>query len=275
MDDRWTQEQIFSEDKNEDKEFGVAYLIKKTKIKRKKKFSLFIFCCLIFFVGIAYLTINIFSSLTYSVNAESSDSVIGKNNYYAISITSGNSYELSSSIASQIQSLGGAGYLFFKNGIYYVLVSVYKTQSDATIVKKKLENAKYDKCEIITITTKELRSVNYYKKMFNCSKSDVEFLFKYINETINLLFTISIDYDKKVLNFNTAKENIINLYNTYYSKTSSFILTSKGIQETKEFVNILEIINNELKKRSDVLSQESTFSYQVKYSLIHIILTLT
>lgn len=237
-------------------------------IKRKKSYFSAILSILVIIISICLsITSAMLLSDFITVGSLSFEKIdnIKKNSYtiYAVSLYQTTIKSNAQSYSDNIISKGGAGYIKYSNGNYYVLTSGYKEQNDAENVITKLSN------QGITANLLEINIPSIsFSEQYTPSQSSV------LNSAINC-FSNSFDslYDMSVaLDTNISTESDIynqlssllstqNQINNEFNKTFSNQLTSKLIQIKIALMSIIEITEDLLDKKNTTTPLSSSIKH--------------
>lgn len=146
---------------------------------------------------------------------------------YFVEINNFLNYSSANTLAQEIQTKGGAGYVYF-DGKYHVFASVYLTKTDAKSVCENLKE-NYPTSKIFELEIKKNLDV---KNLTELQKESVKNLaeqgkntFSQIYSNILALDKTEIDHNQAVLNFKTIKNNFIdvsNNFNTAFNENSKY-----------------------------------------------------
>ena len=239
-----------------------------------KKFSVlsfFIFVvaiCSCISCGYLISTAIVTSSLFQYTSVVSSDS----QNLYAISMASSTSENDLTSQKENLQSQNGAGYIYEKDGNFYLIASIYENYNDAELVKNNLKTNGIE-AEILTITLDTIQiegnfTVDEKTMLSNGIKSSVE-TFKNLYDVAISLDTSVFDKTKAKIECNTIYSNNVSIkanFDTYFKDTKDDNL--KKLQSTLTKTN--DYLSNLISENYD--TQTQTFSSLIKQTYCEILL---
>lgn len=183
-------------------------------------------------IAVCVLLASVLSS-AITVSGTSSNSSYDGFEIYAISVGSYTSKQAAQATEEDVMQRGGAGYIYKKNELYYVLVSAYERENDAKLVKENLA-ASNNACTIIKI---EIAAPDLSKAS---STSQAKAFLSALGE---------------------IKNSVLKLYDV------SVALDTKAIDETKAKIQIIEIKGN-LEKEFEKLSRGSNAVDGIYYQTI-------
>lgn len=239
-----------------------------------KKFSVlsfFIFVvaiCSCISCGYLISTAIVTSSLFQYTSVVSSDS----QNLYAISMTNSTSENDLTSQKENLQSQNGAGYIYEKDGNFYLIASIYENYNDAELVKNNLKTNGIE-AEILTITLDTIQiegnfTADEKTMLSNGIKSSVE-TFKKLYDVAISLDTSVFDKTKAKIECNTIYSNNVSIkanFDTYFKDTKDDNL--KKLQSTLTKTN--DYLSNLISENYD--TQTQTFSSLIKQTYCEILL---
>ena len=239
-----------------------------------KKFSVlsfFIFVvaiCSCISCGYLISTAIVTSSLFQYTSVVSSDS----QNLYAISMASSTSENDLTSQKENLQSQNGAGYIYEKDGNFYLIASIYENYNDAELVKNNLKTNGIE-AEILTITLDTIQiegnfTADEKTMLSNGIKSSVE-TFKNLYDVAISLDTSVFDKTKAKIECNTIYSNNVSVkanFDTYFKDTKDDNL--KKLQSTLTRTN--DYLSNLISENYD--TQTQTFSSLIKQTYCEILL---
>ena len=97
-------------------------------------------------------------------------------------------YKEASILANEIQSKGGAGYIYF-DGKYHILINYYSSESEAKKVAENLK-ASYEKTTIFKLISQASKNKDFQE----------------INDKINNLSNLNINFDKSEINLKKIEQ---------------------------------------------------------------------
>ena len=185
--------------------------------KKNKGGRFFFFVLTIACVGLCVLVSHFFASVitTGSVNF-SNFSPIAKSsyNFYAVSLGAYATKTQAEEYATTCRAKNAAGFVWKKNGKYYVLASVYAKKNDADSVVSNLTTASFTP-EIVEIS---IEKSNFSKASNNNLKKEyANFIENYI-DIYTKLYDISVSLDTSVYTVNKARIEIDAAKTTFKTK---------------------------------------------------------
>lgn len=185
--------------------------------------------------------------------------------FYFVKIDSFSTYKEASKLATDIQQMSGAGYVYYDEQ-YHVFASFYHSLDDA---KKVLDNIcqEYTNSKVHTLEVERFSPVDHLSKKQNDA---VDALTKSILNTIYELSQFSIAFDNKSKAFNELSIKIQNMNSSFNSlyKNFNMVFHSESKYNTAKS-NLLEI-SKSLERLCE--SCERTFSQTIKFETIDIII---
>lgn len=179
--------------------------------------------------------------------------------FYFVEINSFLNYSSASELSSEIQSRGGAGFIYY-DGSYHVLACYYPTKSEAEAV---VENLSTDySARIYTLETKKFTKSNSFSKEENLA---IEKMINKNIETINSLYASILKIDKGEISLSSFKVYMQDTISNYESSLKEF----KNFQSLVNYSKYLNKISDSL--NSTLSAIESNENYKLKYNLIDIV----
>ncbi len=185
--------------------------------------------------------------------------------FYFVQVGEYLKYADASSMATEIQSKSGAGYVYY-DGTYHVLTSFYLTEDDAQSVVNKLTES-YPNATVFEIEKTKFSTHTYF------SDTENEILTNINSANITLiegLYSAINRYDTSADSFAKLSYNLKTLYENYYEVAEdikNIFNTSTTYYQTKVYIE--EIIECASNLESEL--EQDTFAYQLKYDLIKIV----
>lgn len=208
-----------------------------------------------------FITVGSFSFLN--------GSELKKNGYtiYAISIYQSNNFGSAGSAASSYQDKGGAGYLYFDNGIFHVLTSGYKEKSDADKVAEKLLNEGTG-AQIITISVGSTALSGSFSQE---EQSALNNALSSFSSSFDSLYDMSISLDTNISTENEIRTQITSLISALSTIKNKFVSTFSSNQSS-EFTEIKLSLEDQIDFVQDILSISDTpLSSKIKYCYFQIV----
>ena len=180
--------------------------------------------------------------------------------FYFVSAGSFASYKQAITLAEEIKSRNGAGYIYY-NKEYHVLVSCYLEKKDAETIASNLKTD-YPNSELFTLS--------HTKPQNNTLDSTTLNTYNNLLEIISYLQKACIRLEQQSTNISKIKNDLSTLFEKYLDTKSNFFSTfSKNYKYNVAKENLIKIQNN----INSLLStnQENEFNSFIKYSTISII----
>ena len=224
----------------------------KMKINKKNKYSI----CVMSFLILILLGVAFF---VYPKDHRTTE-------FYFVEIRSFVTYNEANNLATTIQSMGGAGYVYY-DGYYHVLAAYYPNEKDA---KKVCENLKseYDSAEVYTLTTDKFLKSNSLTTQENNTITEM------INTNLTLieqLYSNIIAYDTSSINESQLLINLENLKTDYKNKYDNYLSYFKQNDKFSKSIKYLNKILNSTENFKSICSDQQ-ISYKIKYELIKIVI---
>ena len=264
---KWEQEQIFT---GEGVDYGVAYKFRKSSVKLKKRKNYFIISLLVIILGCTFY----FSAdyvVTTVANLGGSNVVTAPSiSYYAIQEGEYDTIEEATLHSQKVREIGGAGYVYKKDLIYKVLVSVYEKENDATNVLNKIKGVLSDAKVIVLQSPQIVMDYNLEEADSKCLE-DVLNLF---HNVYSKLYALGVGYDSGEINFAMAQLGMVELQKEFeekYIPYSSVFGNSRDVR-IASLTYKLSVMQDELDKLADPMALQENFSINIKYSQISVCL---
>lgn len=230
-------------------------------MKKRGIFNVFItaitFCLC---VSIAYLL----SSTIVSASGGANFVAISKQKVYALSFQTGTKTDDFSVSKFELQSKGGAGYLYERDEKIFLLASVYENQTDAKKVKQNLASSGVSS-SVIEI------SLSSTKISGTFSSDEKEVLLKAIKSDFEIyqkLYDISISLDTLVCDLSKAKLDCSDVYANLVSTKSNFESFFKSKLSDETFSKIQENLEKSEEFLSNLVGETKDTKSQSFSSLI-------
>ena len=274
MNTRWTQEQIFFDDNTKNKKYGVGYYVKKSKIKLKgKRHGGFIFIFTILLAVLIYFIVNISGSVvSVFASKQENKAYISQANYYAVSLANFSENQSAVIVANDCKNIGGAGYIYEQDSLFYVLTSVYPTLNQAQSVQNKLQKSKYTQTSIVNI---QIEQKDYSALLKKISSQNEDVFINYLgvfDNAFDVFYSLSVQYDKSNITFSACKQQILFLYSKYKPMYDTLMQVNQSLKDEQltkllsSSQNILSLMQNS----SNILTIDTNFSCNLKYCAIQV-----
>ena len=238
-----------------------------------KRKSRYIFSLSFFVLGLV-LSLSFFCvfkslSKTKSVNSQF-ENIVPSFSIYFLSVNSCVSENEAHSLAEDLFAEDFAGFVWQNNDKFEIIVSAYKNENDATLVKNKLKSEGFN-VEIFVDSFPEFNITSTY------SDSEQKILLEALtsfSQTFDNLYDISISLDNNLINEISAKLEL-NRAITNFNKTKSDFDTV--FFQNDDFLNTIsshlfqcqQTLNN--LTNDERLSSKQTFSSLIKYKYTDIL----
>ncbi len=160
-------------------------------------------------IAVCVLLASILSS-AITVSSSASSSSYDGFEIYAISLGSYTSKQAAQATEEDVMQRGGAGYIYNKNEIYYVLASAYERENDAKLVKENL-TANNNTCTIMKI---EISAPDLSKTSSSSQAKSFLSALGEIKNSVLKLYDVSVALDTKTVDETKAKIQIIGIKGT-------------------------------------------------------------
>lgn len=157
-------------------------------------------------IAVCVLLASVLSS-AITVSGSTSTSSYDGFEIYAISLGSYTSKQAAEATEEDVMQRGGAGYIYKKNEIYYVLASAYERENDAKLVKENLA-ASNNTCTIMKI---EISAPDLSKTSSSSQAKSFLSALGEIKNSVLKLYDVSVALDTKAVDETKAKIQIIEI----------------------------------------------------------------
>lgn len=157
-------------------------------------------------IAVCVLLASVLSS-AITVSGSTSTSSYDGFEIYAISLGSYTSKQAAEATEEDVMQRGGAGYIYKKNEIYYVLASAYERENDAKLVKENLA-ASNKTCTIMKI---EISAPDLSKTSSSSQAKSFLSALGEIKNSVLKLYDVSVALDTKTVDETKAKIQIIEI----------------------------------------------------------------
>ncbi len=200
--------------------------------KKRKKGGRFLFfvlvvVCVCLCVVVSQFFASVITTGSLSFNAISSTN-ISSYKFYAVSISNFISKTQAEESANDVHAKNAGGFVFFKDGKYYVLASIYQNKNDADSVATNLSTLSY---------TPEVIEISFEKANFsNCSSVNLKNSFSQFLDEFKIvyqkLYDISVSLDTFVFSETKSRIEIDSVKTNFKNKMeelSSGASSSDGV----------------------------------------------
>ncbi len=184
-------------------------------------------------------------------------------NLYLVRINTYLTYSEASKMSNEIQSRGGAGYIFF-DGKYHVIASYYTTESEAISVVDNLAT-EYPTANVYTL---EISQYKNKKTLSNNQNKAITNLIQTANNMIKQVYSLLLQYDKNEITSNELTIRFTDIITLLEDKIADY--KAELSSNNANYINSIE-------KLDDITSSLNTIksnldkSYQLKYELVSIV----
>lgn len=242
-------------------------------VKRKKNRSgggaFLSFVVILVGLGLCVMLAMLFSNfITVGSFSFSSNNELKKNGYniYAVSIYQSTNFSSAGTNAASFQDKGGAGYIYFENGIFHVLASGYKEKSDAEkVIEKLAQSGQNAKLLIITVS-----NINLAGTFSQTEQTALNNALMCYSNCFDSLYDMSVALDTNVSTANEIRSQLSSLISSTkeiksnYDKAFSSRLTEKLLEISLSLKDVVEYIE-------DISSSTETLSSRLKYCYFQIV----
>lgn len=238
---------------------GYGYVYRKGDKKQKKlspflKFIFTIFIIAVLLVGGIYLARIIPNYIGIKTNY-----YFNKTNIYTINCGSFDDYETALILAETVKKQGGAGYVFFNNKKYNVLLSGYAKKDECLSV---IDNLSQNGVEA-TMLCIELKEMSANFSATSDEKVKIKNAINTFFDCYQSLYSLSIEFDKDVLTKSEVLDEINKLSNKVTIQKNAF--TTKTDTNTNASLVYLKIYLDKLSDYLKTLSScKENFSAEIK-----------
>lgn len=240
-------------------ESGYIYKKGKNITKHKKTnfvFALFLVCVLVA-VGVFYA----FSKFDFTSALKLNKYLIfDKKTYFLVSVATGQTYAEASSNSTNVKLQDGAGYVYSKNGQYFLIANAYKNFDDAKMVSDNITN--YD-TQVVEINFEKLIiSAKFTQQQIEALKYSLGLVNRFFDKLSDLIlrfdraelldaevrqklqvFKESCQEDKENLSkaFQSSGENIVTYVKIFQSEVISnlsMLIISQNLSSDMKYVLI-------------------------------------
>ena len=221
-------------------------------------------------IGLCVMLALLFSNLiTVGSFSFLNNNEMKKNGYtiYAVSIYQSTNFSSSGSNAASQQDKGYAGYVYFDNGIFYVLASGYKEKSDADKVVEKLMSEGVN-AKIVPIG---VASTSISGSFSNQQQSTLSSALTSFSSSFDSLYDMSVSLDTKVSTENEIRNQLNSLLSQKKSLKKDFD-SAFAQNKSQELLEISLSLGDVVDYIDATLSQSDTpLSSKLKYCYFQII----
>ena len=240
------------------------YILLKRK-KRAKGFFVFLFCVIIF-VFMLFAS-SVFTDVLKVGNFSflfSNSVKINSHSYYAISMGEYKTDKEAQNVASGVSVMGAGAYVWFNQGVYYVLGNAYENLLDAQTVLKNVSGNNYDV---------KIKEIKYNKITINSndySDEQKQVLLNAIKNIDNIFkncYNYSIQFDKGEVvstvvssRLNTLKSDV-KIWQDKVDLINSVVVTNQGLYIKNAYIGLISELENAVLKVIDGTSVNKDLKY--------------
>ena len=234
------------------------YYYKYSNKKKTKTKVLSILFCLITILIVVFFSISFSKFLTISKIVNVNSNYINESkSLYALSLYSSTNKTDANNYSTDVKKQGGAGFVYYKDSTFFILSSIYKTNSEATTVKNNLAKNNIDS-EIIKI---ELPTLNIKASLTTKSGKILSEGITLFYNSYSSLYKISLNYDTQNIDIIQAKHQIASLLDENTKVITNF--NKYFNQSTNVYVLYIKIYLNKL---NNVVTQLTTIDESENFS---------
>ncbi len=250
------------------KNFYPDNMMKRTK-NRSTGGAFLSFVVIIVGIGLCVMLAMLFSNfITVGSFSFLNNNEMKKNGYaiYAVSVYQSTNFAGAGTSASSFQDKGGAGYIYFDNGIFHVLASGYKEKSDADKVIEKLISQGMN-AKLLTITVSTTTISGTFSQSEQSALNNALMCF---SNCFDSLYDMAIALDTNVSKENEIRNQLSSLLSstkeikTKFDKAFSSRLTEKLLEISLSIGDVVDYID-------DVSSSSEGLSSKIKYCYFQIV----
>lgn len=252
------------------KNFYPDNMVKRKKSRANSGGTFLSFVVVAVAIALCVMLAMLFSNfITVGSFSFSNTNEMKKNGYkiYAVSVYQSTNFSSSGSFASTYQDKGGAGYVYYDNGIFHVLASGYKEKSDADKVVEKLLS-EGTSARLLTIG---VDSISLSGSFSQSEQSAINDALGSFSSSFDSLYDMAIALDTKVSTENEIRTQLSSLSSSISSIKNKF---DKAFSSKLEDA-LLEIslsLGDEIDYIDEVLSMSDTpLSSRLKYCYFQIV----
>lgn len=252
------------------KNFYPDNMVKRKKSHSKNGGAFLSFVVVIVALALCVMLAMLFSNfITVGSFSFSNTSETKKNGYtiYAVSIYQSTNFSTAGSFASAYQDKGGAGYIYFDNGIFHVLASGYKEKSDADKVVEKLMSEGTN----ARLLTLGVDSISLAGSFSQTEQSALNNALASFSTSFDALYDMAIALDTKVSTQNEIRAQLSSLASAVSSTKTAFDKAfSSKLKD--DFLEISLSLGDEIEYIEDVLDASDTpLSSKLKYCYFQVV----
>lgn len=209
---------------------------------------------IILLVLISFMVSKLFS-LNFIQASTTKKGFVNVNSVYFVSAEKFSDKSLAESFATELGEVGGAGFVFEKNNMFYCLTSMYLNENDA---KKVCNNLK------IEYTNVEYIKLNFKAHNFSNldNKENVEIskrISNSFNNMLNFYIEAFISLDK-----GETTQSKINLKSLSIISEIDDLINSLSLKASEEIIQYRVLLKT-LKSNLELLTNSSNFNKNIKY----------
>lgn len=240
-------------------ESGYIYKINKKNTKHKKAkfaFTLF-FACIVLVVGVLYAFTKVDFTSALKLNKYL---IFDKKAYFLVSVSGGQTYAGVSVDATNVKLQDGAGYVYSKNGKYYLIASAYKTFEEANSVATNITT--YD-TQVVEITfDKLIISAEFSQSQIETLKYSLNLVSRFFDKVSELI----LSFDRAEL-LDAEVRQKLQVFKESCQEDKETL--SKAFQNSSEnIVTYVKIFQNEAISNLSMLIVSQNLSSDMKYALV-------
>lgn len=239
------------------------YLMTKFLIKNKKSFLITLFS--IFFV-ICLIIANYLSLMIIKTESVTQDITTPEFEIYMLSLSKSQVENEASTIAPDYRKIGAGGFVWEKEGYFYVISSAYLNKNDAELVQNSIKLNQNIESEVICV---KFKSFTINGSFNNEEKKVILKALAMAQDFYSSIYDIAISLDTGVYNEISAKLAVNSTTNNIATSFANFD-TLFPSPTTQPLLNINNLCKNVVKiaqklSADERFSQEQTYSSNLKY----------
>lgn len=238
---------------------GYIYKINKKNTKHKKtKFIATLFLvCMVLVVGIFYA----FSKVDFTTALKLNKYLIfDKKTYFLVSVATGQTYAEASVNSTNVKLQDGAGYVYSKNGKYYLIANAYKTNDDADNVSNNIKG--YDTQVVDIAFDRLIISVKFSQSQIETLKYSLNMVCRFFDKVSELI----LSFDRAEL-LDAEVRQKLQVFKESCQEDKETL--SKAFQNSGEnIVTYVKIFQSEAISNLSMLIVSQNLSSDMKYALV-------
>ena len=238
-----------------------GYIYKKSKNNTKHLKAKFVFALFLIFIVIAAGVLFTFSKVDLTSALKLNKYLIfEQKSYFLVSVESGQSFAEVSLESTNLKLQDGAGFVYSKNGEYFLIASAYKTLDDANAVLGKI--SKYNAHVVKMTFDKLIISASLTQNQIDALKYSLNI----VNRFFDKIYYLSQSYDRAEL-LDAEVRQKLQVFKESCQEDKETL--SKAFQNSSEnIVTYVKIFQSEAISNLSMLIVSQNLSSDMKYALI-------